>query len=497
MKRFDSALLRDLETALRSARIAGVRAALARVPSHSVHRADRATVANLAWRAGLVDLAITLLNPLVRTRGRAASGTPREKAEYAAALIRMGAPFEAREILAGIPESTYAESLLYQAFALIPEWNYRAAIPLLNRYCGRVSSDPYRLLVGRVNLLAALIFEGKLDEAEALVPGLIRSAQKQGADRLLGNCVQLAAQVSLFQEDFSRCARRLEEARGLLKASPTQDAFFIRKWMAILELRSGRVKQGLRSLEAVRAESTSRREWETLRECNFYRALATRDTSLLNRVYYGTPHSPYREMVLRDSRSWYSPPADYVWDPSGARKQKRILDVESGMELGTRIRLKPGQLPHRLLHILASDFYRRHRPVPLFAQLFPGEHFSPVTSIARVHNVIMNTRRWLSRCGIPLAITEIEGHYHIDGKGPYGLRRMLASQSSPPSPVGALLRRLEVEFSGAVINRQAVTERLGLSQSGAIRLLKDAITRGKIEPLGSGPSRRYRIRRSI
>jgi hypothetical protein len=209
-------------------------------------------------------------------------------------------------------------------------------------------------------------------------------------------------------------------------------------------------------------------------------------------VLYGTPHPAYREMILRDSRGWFSPPPEYVWIPSGARRSKRLLDVAGGIEPESGLSLKAGQLPHRAIQILSFDFYRPIRPGALFAYLFREEYFNPVTSIDRVHHVLMKTRRWLARNEVPLAIVEKRGEYRIQGTGPYGLRRHLGENAFPLTTVGALLRRLELAGLSQFVSRD-VRDGLRLSKAGTARFLVQALAEGRVVGTGQGCLRRYRL----
>jgi tetratricopeptide (TPR) repeat protein len=391
------------------------------------------------------------------------------------------------------PDPRNAEPLIYRVFALLQRWDYRGAIPLLSAYCAQVEADAYRLLLGQVNLLAALIFDERYEEAQKLAPVVLRSARRPGSERLLGNGLELAAQLALFRGELDRCESLLEEARELFRRAQTLDALYVHKWKAVLMLRRGKTRNGLRLIARVRLNARRERDWETLRDCDFHEAHATRDAALMSHVYCGTPHEAYRSMILRDSGAWFEPPAEYIWKLE-SDAPKRVLDVDSGMELGTTIALKAGQLSHRSLQVLASDFYRTHRPVALFGQLFAGEHFSPVTSVDRVHHVMMKTRRWLASHRIPLAIAETGGQYRLEGRGAYGLRRTL-TVSAPLGPVESLLLRLrgdsKLEFGSGWVQA-----RLGLSRTGAVRLLREALKTGAIEARGKGPARRYRWARA-
>ncbi|MCB0384157.1 MAG: hypothetical protein KDD43_02095, partial [Bdellovibrionales bacterium] len=77
---------------MRSGKGHKVRQALRTLNLSRVPRSQAPIVANLAHRLNLPDLALRLLNPIVRPKDHLdKQATPRECAEYAVALIRLGA----------------------------------------------------------------------------------------------------------------------------------------------------------------------------------------------------------------------------------------------------------------------------------------------------------------------------------------------------------------------------------------------------------------------
>src|SRR4051812_13414597 len=86
-----------------------------------VHAAD---IANLARRAGLNNLSLKILSPIVRTqRKRARAATDTEKLSYAVSLLRVGSVVEARALLSEVGSDIH-EKCLYLGFADVTEWNY-------------------------------------------------------------------------------------------------------------------------------------------------------------------------------------------------------------------------------------------------------------------------------------------------------------------------------------------------------------------------------------
>jgi hypothetical protein len=160
--------LTGLESLVRSGESAKARRILRELRLDRLTRAEKLQAANLARRSGLPELSIKLLNRVMRPRSGASDASARERAEYAAALSRIGATSEALGILESLKGSDHPEVPLFHAFALISQWDYRGAIPLLRRH-ERAAQTDYQRLIGRVNLVAALVFERQSREARELL----------------------------------------------------------------------------------------------------------------------------------------------------------------------------------------------------------------------------------------------------------------------------------------------------------------------------------------
>src|SRR5947209_8149570 len=154
------ARLSELNELIRAGKSARARALISSMRTDRLGRAERLEVARIARRSGLVDLSVRLLNPLVRNEKTSASASTAEKAEYAMGLSKIGATSEALDLITSLPHDRNPEVLLFHAFILISRWEYGKAIPLLKRHGAQVADDDYNHWVGRVNLAAALTFEG-------------------------------------------------------------------------------------------------------------------------------------------------------------------------------------------------------------------------------------------------------------------------------------------------------------------------------------------------
>src|SRR3989344_5319653 len=97
--------LEEIDLLIREGRNGEARKRLQLIEVKSVRRSDRRPLANLARRAQMLNLAIRLLNPVVRSEEiLAAQATDAERAEYGVSLIFLGATQEGLEILNGVSD---------------------------------------------------------------------------------------------------------------------------------------------------------------------------------------------------------------------------------------------------------------------------------------------------------------------------------------------------------------------------------------------------------
>jgi hypothetical protein len=293
--------------------------------------------------------------------------------------------------------------------------------------------------------------------------------------------------LAIANGEFGKASRALEQAHRLTSQAGSSDALFVRKWQAVLQLKRRHVpEKSLMALARVRREALQRRHWETVRDCDFHRAVFTKDRDLLTHLYFGTPYAAYRRMIEAELDGQQMP-TQYAWKIHGQRA-KKVFDVEKGEEIEGSLSLSPGQLPHRFMQILCTDFYRPFRPVTIFSMLFPSEFYNPATSLDRVHHALHRLRIWFRENRIPLQVDETAGFYKIISTGPYALRVTLGSMSQ--SPMDPLLCKMRSYFNGPFTVRQA-TESLRISQRSCQRLLKKAVEAGKLTTSGKGPAVKY------
>ncbi|MEZ4751610.1 MAG: hypothetical protein R3B54_13605 [Bdellovibrionota bacterium] len=479
--------LDPIDADIRGGRGKQAQAALQQCLAEGVNREDSAAFAALARRVSLHTEAIKLLNPIVRPTGKADyAATDAEKAEYAANLTYIGAHSEAVDLLTKIKTEKTPTALLYHAFALFAQWNYTDAIPLLEKYVGHPEIRGYWSIVGKVNLVAALVYERHTLKADFLLRQLLHNTSLTTSTFLYGNCLELAAQNFIHQKLWTKAEQFLNEAAGVLSATGTWYDFYVRKWKAILDLlRKG--EPALPLLDAVRLEARELRHWETIRDCDRFEALTMEREALLLKLHFGTPFEAFKTRLLGDA-AWYDAaklPSAYSWQlQSVPAESEYSFFNDPGKTFAS------GELIHRTLVTLCSDLYRPLRVATLFHDLFPQEYYNPRVSPKRVHEAIRRVRKWLKEAKTNLEVQESEGQYWLTSEGPacVNLVREIARTQED-----ARLSQLQEAFADQSFSAKQAAEILGVSARTVARLLEQPISEGLIQTEGEGRAKRYRF----
>lgn len=496
MERDWKALAAELDQSLRQGRHGAVRQELSRINAREVSRAALEALANVARRAGAFSLALRLLNPVCRPApGIQRDAAPGELAEYGMALVKNGSFDEALGILAEIDPRAEPRTFLYQAFARFPRWEYGEALPLLEKFLSRVDPGAYEHRIAEVNRLAALIFVGRLGQAAESARRLLESTERDGQRLLQANVLELSAQVAIQSDDHARARESLERARSLLSDAPVGDRLFVDKWQAVIRLAETR---GLEAapLEEVRRSALGLGHWETLRDCDFHEARHRARPDLFARLYHGTPHEAYRARLLEVLRAYGAPSESHLrkgasGPPPGS--DEGTLDLEAATWKAGRALFRAGGVEHRLLVQLNRDFYRPERIGSLFAAVYPGEYFNPVSSPLRVHQALRRLRRSIREAKVPLRIRE-EGHQYflVPGKS-CAIASRVSRQGAGDRELELRFRGLEVILSGGALGARELSRLSGLSVSTVTRILKEARESGWVIAEGQGPARKYRL----
>lgn len=440
--------------------------------------------AQLAWRCGLPERGLAWLYPYVRpAESKKLDATASEFAEYAACLTKWGAINEALQTLQKIDARELASVDLYRSLACIAQWDYRESIVHLQSYLKR-DLELYSRVVAEVNLLSALVFERRNDEARAQFESSISTCEKNDFKLAGARLYELFAELCLSAKDFGGASEALDRAEALLADKQSIDSFFIRKYRAaVLAFSRPTDPAAQDAIKKVEAEARVRRHWETIRDVDRIRALAFVDEKRLNDVYFGTPYSSYKAHLEKEKPSSIEVQGCYDWK-LGKGEARESLDLSQALRSSSSEPFfKLGMTHHRLFTALCADFYRPLRNATLFSEVFPEERYIPGQSPERVRKAIFRLRNELKRKKLPLVILEEEGTYRLDARVPITITILKASTPLVSRRESMEERLVEALGNSPSINAATVAKVLQLNSRASQRLLKSALENGRLEPL--------------
>lgn len=464
---------------------------LGEVKPSKIPRELKARFANLARRTRLGQLALRVLNPIVRPTGRRVeSATEEEKAEYAASLAVVGAAEEAIGLFHTLDPKRNPEVLLHQAYAHFAQWDYAKAIPLLERYTTSPSLSEYWYLVGLGNLAAALVYERKA-EAKDVLEKLLKLSDPAQHRIVHGYALNLTAENAIWERCWKDAKERLGVAEEYFKHADSLESLFIRKWQAVVHLYEDPSKKTAKQLSPILEEARKREHWETLRSVDYHCAVALKDRDLFLKLYFGTPYDSFLEKLAGDFGQTVEIPESYAWNLVPGDQKVFWFSFDSTTKRKNAI--KEGSVLDRLMRALACDFYRPLRMAEIHTKLYPGEYFNPVSSPTRVAQLMNRIRRHWESTRVPMKILEAKGSYSLSCSRP--CRVNLRSSRSGSEDWFALKQqalRLVLEGKPFDANGAAVVLKLPLWTTK--RVLKTLFERGMVSREGKARATRYRFR---
>lgn len=492
--------IRQIDDFIRSGQREKAHQLLESIKISSIPRAHLNALANLARRCGQFSLAWQIISPVIRPKYPLdVPATNEEKATYAIILLGLGAQPEAIELLESCDQNC-PDVLLAFAFASINRWDYTTAITKLRAYLRCENVTPYQQMIAKVNLAASYVAVGDAKNGLPLLVVIQSETEKNGWSLLQKNSLEISAQMAIQEKNWEEAEKLLSHAIQDGEKKFYLDNFFVKKWQAVISLlKRGPDAEALREIESVRSMAETNKHWETIRDCDYYKAVTLKDEKLALHLYFGTPYASYRKRLVERCKDWLTVPAKYEWNNS-AGESKRIFDIQQGEEINSPdISIKPGTALHRLIVTLSSDFYRPFSVGSIHSMVYAGEHFNPHSSPKKVAFLIQRLRAWLKENDIPLSVNSEKDGYQLHADGPYALLLEKAAAKAKPQKEEnvaylALLKKLRQQAKNRTLPASEIASISNLSIRSVRYFLKWAIENKKIQKVGSGRESKYQIR---
>jgi tetratricopeptide (TPR) repeat protein len=458
----------------------------------SIPRAHICRFSEIAWRIGYPIYALKLLHSTVFPENSfSKSATDKEKINYASALVNLGAIDEAIKIFDSIDPLQEPETLLRKSFAYFKKWNYKGAMPWLFEYVKHRDLPPYKRVVGKVNMAAALIEQCEWERAQILLAEIQDECRKNAHLLLLGNCLELQAQIEIFQHRFDQALPLLEEAKSYLQNQNGSSSLFVEKWLIICRCFKGDL-DSMKDLIDLKNKSLELSNWETVRECDLFEAIVTQNEDLVKRVLLGTPSEHYRKRVRRLFGKQLVSRGNYYLAlgcaPEGS--PTRTFSPYEVQKDGKALHNKPQLLA--LFEALTMDFYKPSHIGLLFQRVYPDEKFNPFTSPDRVLILIKRLNQWFIGNELPIRVHIKKSEFALISQGDESIQILVHRAKKLSKEVGTILQ-LKHLFDGRTFSVSQVSEKMKISRSSAQRVIDQAIEAGHLAQRGSGRPAIYQI----
>ncbi len=457
----------------------------------NIPRSHICQFSEIAWRISYPIYALKLLHPIVFPENSFSKpATDKEKINYASSLVNLGAIDEAIEIFDGINPLEEPETLLRKSFAYFKKWNYQGAMPWLLEYVNHKDLTPYKRLIGKVNMAAALIEQCEWRKAETLLTEIQSECRKNSHLLLLGNCLELQAQVEIFQHRFDQALPLLEEAKSYLQNQKGSFSLFVEKWLIICRCFKGDL-DSLKDLIDLKNKAFELSNWETVRECDLFEAIVTQNEDLVKRLLLGTPSEHYRQRVRRLFGKHLVSRGNYylTLGSSPEANPKRNFSPYDVQKDGKALYNKTQLLA--LYEALTMDFYKPSHIGLLFQRIYRDEKFNPFTSPDRVLKLIKRLNHWFISNELPIRVHIKKSEFALISQGES--IQILVHRAQKLSKEVGNIQQLKHLFDGRTFSASQVSEKMKISKSSAKNMINQAVEAGYLTQRGSRRPAIYQI----
>ncbi len=405
---------------------------------------------------------------------------------YAAALAGIGANNEAKIIFKTL--NADVNSLLNYAFLLFSEWDYENSIPLITKFI-KSQKDEYKILVGRLNLVAAHIANGDLNEGELLLNDLQNDLFKNpNAFILTGNSFEIKSQIHLLNRQYKEARLSLTYATKYLDQGGSRYKLYVEKWKAVLDLEMNpKSESNLSKLNSIRCQALDLKNWETVRDCDFHLARILNNEELLQRILIGTPYSGYKKRIKKIYGIIEDPKIPLIYKPGFQNESSYLEKIDLDFSNIPRL-LVQRPTSYKLLQILCRDIYKPPRMGTVFHSLYPKEYFNPFSSPARVRNSIKRFNNSMRSLSLDFKIKINSSHIQLHSESRNNIRFTQVSLQNS-------FFKIKDQFQHRHFNAKSISKLLNVSKPTALKLILWGIDKSIIKKYGSGPNIYYRFKK--
>lgn len=484
-------LLNEVEEFIETGKIQSAIKALSKITVQDVPEKSILRLNDLLLRTGRLKASLRLLSFHLKTSS--VHLRPKLQARYALSLMQIGAHHEGRRIFSKLNFSEVPEANLYFAMGLGLNWQFSEAIPYLEKYLQRPDLTEQQRVVGETNLAQALVATSQYERGQDLVSRLVPIARKENLFTILAQLFDLQAQIFFAHKHYDKCFAFLSNAKEIFGSEYSKHSLSIEIARCLcsyaLDPRSEVAKAELARL---RQRAVDLERSALVREIDFQCAIIEKNMGLYLRVYFGAPSASYRMRLKSYFGADVSVPSSYGLNPTKhPAPPNHCIDAVEGRDLRSGAVLKKGQLSHRLLQILVSDFYMSFKHEALASHLMPQEHYDPDTTMKRVSKAITRLQQWFRVHNIPLEIRRGRTGFRLHFAEPYEVRVGISDETQLAFTATSGIEKLLTVRSYSV---RELSMALNIPLRSTHRRVQDLLDNARIVSQKIGREVKYRLR---
>ncbi len=478
VKKINSEFVKNCDNLIKLGKGKQVLESIQQVPIKSIPRHFLSQIGSLLNRAGGSHYCLKVLHSYVRGN-YFDLGTYQEKTEYAKALIEVGAQSEGLEILTGLPTDTQPELLLVRAFCYFKEWNYSQAIPHLLKYID-LQNTPYLKTVGQINLASAYINLSNYEVALKILTELEKVSHQNPKQIINGYIYEQIGQIYFLQGQYQKAQSKLLQSEAILKNSNQKALLYPQKWQALLSLK---LNGQFDKIEYIRKKNSYFKDYETLRDLDYWQAHITNDASLMNAVFFKTPYTSFKNRIPQSmvSKSW-------SWQNNPQKNNKNLISI-FGQELPRTF-----ELTSQLFCHLLSDGYKPMTLGSIHSKLFSDEHFNPFSSPDRIYQILSRLNKKLKNT-FDYNIEKVDSMYFIRPESINNFAYCLFKDESHlmSQPEKIFVNQLKKEFGHNNFSAKELSLKYQVSSRTANRWLQELTQSTQAIKIGTGRKTKYKL----
>ncbi len=444
------------------------------IPIKTIPRKYLYQVGTLLNRSGGSHHCLKLLHSYIRG-SYYDLGTDEEKKVYAKALIEIGAQSEGLDLINELNSGDDPSILLTKSFCHFKSWDYDKALPLMLKYTNLIS-DSYMSLVGKINLSSIYIFLKKYDLALNILLDLDKNMDSKH-QLLRGYVLEQIGQIYFQQGNYNKAKQILTDSFNILKSSNQKALLYPQKWLALLKLKTD---GSSKLLAKVRSKNLLFNDFETLRDLDYWQGTISNDSTLLNKVYYRTPYTSFKNRIkdnsISDSWSWKRETTQSIFELFG--KQLPISN----------------ELTSQLFCHLISDGYKPMTLGSIHAKLFGDEFYNPDSSPDRIYQIISRLNKKLLK-EFGYKIEKKNNLYLIDLNNIKDFNYSINKKQTHllTNPKAILPSQLQFIFSNSNFTAKELSLKFNITQRTANRWILDLTNSNNVLKIGKGRNTKYKV----